>query len=1241
MSGSSTVSRSSSMTAAGPHRPQAAMTVAAPLRQTPGAAWPWTDEVLLLTGRDRAELMEQVRELQARLASAPEQEGVLTDLAYTFNCQKAWAPCRLALVAGTLEDLQLRLERTLTRLEKPNCKQIRDVSGIYFTEQPLAATGGKIAVLTPGEGAQYLGMLRELPDHFPALAACLERCDALSAKAQARPVSEFIRFGTDETLDNESALDEELKTLTGTMCSVLVADWLVLLLLEQLGINGHVAAGHSMGELAAICFGGGVEDETAGLELAGEMARTIAEQQETADNGDSLLLAVGASKERLEKLIAEGEAAGTLPADSVVVAMDNCPHQGVMVAKQEVASVVTGLLEAERLVFERLPFARPYHTDRFRPSLGPVEEFLARMPFKTPEKTIYSCTTARPFPANPDEIRRLAVEHWASPVAFTEMIKNMHADGVRVFVEAGPRGNLTAFVEDILRGQPMLAVPADNQRRSSLSQLNHLLGQLAVHGVPLDLTSLYLMREPQLFPGFVDVPLEEPAVESQVAEPAASSQEISPQELSPQEVPPPELPIPSDYPSETPMEPWSEDDLVVHEYLGVMQQFLATQQQVMTQYLQGTNLPEGASFDVPAQSYEPEQSTFDNSQPPAYDPFAQNAELADAGAADEFTAEEQSVVSSGINPDFPLVGDIVQHDPGQEIVVHRVFNLHEDLFAQDHTIGGRSVSQVDPNQHGLPVMPMTFTLEMMSEVSRLLVPGKVVVAIENVQLAKWLAYENAEHPITVEVTAKRMPQGTPTGGVKLSLTVKDLGPRSADGSFPEKPATAATATAVLEDTYPQPVPGTELQLSDERESRVSLHELYRSLFHGERLTGVEKITRYGQEGIEGIIATLARDNLFSSCPDPHFTNDPVLMDIMMHPLVAWHLEQPSQQGRISVPFGLQRVEFYGPPPAVGTSLLTRGWMQSETPRQFKHTVEVLNPDGSLLYRLNGGRYWRFYLPVAEVNFNGPKDQYFISEPWTSAMPSDAAAADLEISCVRLFPPEDVRDSAMRLPACRVTMSPREQADFHALEIPNPKKVDWLFGRIAAKDAVRLAWNQRHGERLFPADILIDHDEQGRPIASLRNGATPTDFPRVSLTHSHGIMAALAAIHSYVGIDLEKIEPRDEAFVKMAFDADEQALLKQCEDHGELAREDILTRFWTAKEAVGKALGQGLSQGPRSLSVVWTNRPGTLMGVRLGSALSELFPNLADRTLAVTVHREDGMLDHNMIVATTLCEPLHG
>ena len=101
------------------------------------------------------------------------------------------------------------------------------------------------------------------------------------------------------------------------------------------------------------------------------------------------------------------------------------------------------------------------------------------------------------MPDDPDAIRELAVAQWTQTVAFRETIEAMHADGLRLFVDVGARGNLAGFVEDILRGKPAFAIAANLPRRSGLTQLNHLVAAIFAQGVPLKTDYLYARRRPR------------------------------------------------------------------------------------------------------------------------------------------------------------------------------------------------------------------------------------------------------------------------------------------------------------------------------------------------------------------------------------------------------------------------------------------------------------------------------------------------------------------------------------------------------------------------------------------------------------------------------------------------------------------------------------------------------------------------------------------------------------------------
>ncbi len=113
----------------------------------------WETELILLSGGDRAELLQVIADLQAFLQTSPQLR--LTDLAFTLNVQECHHPVRLAVVAKSVSDLAEKLQRTAEKLADAKCKQIRDVQGIFFAGEPLGHAG-KLAVLFPGEGARLI-----------------------------------------------------------------------------------------------------------------------------------------------------------------------------------------------------------------------------------------------------------------------------------------------------------------------------------------------------------------------------------------------------------------------------------------------------------------------------------------------------------------------------------------------------------------------------------------------------------------------------------------------------------------------------------------------------------------------------------------------------------------------------------------------------------------------------------------------------------------------------------------------------------------------------------------------------------------------------------------------------------------------------------------------------------------------------------------------------------------------------
>jgi malonyl CoA-acyl carrier protein transacylase len=1028
-------------------------------------------------------------------------------------------------------------------LADAECLQINDTQGVYHFAKPLHLEG-RLAVLFPGEGAQYLNMLADLLPHFPEVGEHFGHCDAAARKAgRTESVSDVVFVPSDLNPDEQSAAERNLWRLGNAVSSVLSAEWALYLVLQGLGVRPDVVGGHSSGEFSALAAAGCLNADELLMERLALLGMELQQEEDSGGVTQAMLLAVGTGRAAAIRAIEQVGAA-------VLVAMDNCPHQTVLAGPSDAMAAVESHLRASGVVCERLPFHRPYHTPLFEPSLGPIARTYGGLLVNSPKLPVYSCVTAKPFPSDPDAIRSLAVIHWASRVEFTRMIEAMHADGVRLFVEAGPRGNLTAFVSDTLRGKSGAAIASNLPRRSGLTQLNHLAGQLAAHHVPLELAYLYRRRDPQ----FVEW---ERALSLPVPEDGP-------------ETPAPENGLAS--PSENLVGNGSNFE-VLERYCDAMDQFLDLQREVTERF---------------------------------------------------FKRRHASASSYAIPPDVighsrPLMGEIVHHVSGRELVMRRTTSLDEDLYALDHTLGGRCSSAFDAELHGFSVMPMALSLEMMAEAAAELVPGRTLIGANRVQLHRWIPFD--DEPVVLEVTARLLPPSD-DGWDQVAVEIHDHG----NATRPGNPETVSVEGVILfGDEYPHPPELDDFPLRSEGPCKYTPTQLYdgeRHLFHGPTFQAVCATDRCGEDGIEGHLLARSFAGLFRSVDEPDLLTDPLLIDASTHILGCWHLGQSDQTGRIVLPYELGTVRFYGARPAAGSQVLCRVRIEDETPRQVSHRIDLIGPDGQVWCRLHPAEYWRFYWPQDFVNYFRFKAPHLLGKRWDAV---ERAARSGLAQCMRLTPPADLSQPIMRSAVAHASLNRAERAEFRTMQAPEALLTEWVFGRLAAKDAIRSLWDQWHGEQLLPADIeLSPNNEDGRLEAQWRGGKP---MPSVSTSHCGGVVAALASFSVRVGLEIASIHPCHASFIAAVFDESERALL----DCWTGERDEAIARLSCAKAALAKAIGPALVEGPGDL-IARTLDPDGAVQVGLGSSLAGRFPKYQGDMLLVHTVR-----DGDLVAAATFCE----
>ncbi len=198
-----------------------------------------------------------------------------------------------------------------------------------------------------------------------------------------------------------------------------------------------------------------------------------------------------------------------------------------------------------------------------------------------------------------------------------------------------------------------------------------------------------------------------------------------------------------------------------------------------------------------------------------------------------------------------------------------------------------------------------------------------------------------------------------------------------------------------------------------------------------------------------------------------------------------------------------------------------------------------------------------------------------------------------------------------------------------------RRHEWLLGRSAAKEAVRSLVN------LPPEEIEIIPDPYGRPevhwragnIARSRlsagsgrlKGGFGHDWPpSISIAHSSGTAIALAVLgtDTRVGIDLESLTHRRENFEAIAFSPDERSLLAALPRD---LRQEWALRMWCAKEAVGKALGRGLSAGLLAFHITRVEIETGMVAVELRDGALRDCPQLRGKSLNVSTARESNFV----------------
>ncbi len=281
------------------------------------------------------------------------------------------------------------------------------------------------AYVFPGQGAQFVGMGKDLYDQYPLAKEYFEKANEILGFR----ITDLMFEGTPEDL-KQTKVTQPAIFLHSVISAMVLGD----------SFKPEMVAGHSLGEFSALVAAGALSFED-GLVLVSKRAMAM---QKACEIEESTMAAVlGLSDEDVE------EVCDSIKDSIVVPANYNCPGQLVISGSLEGIDKACELLKAKGAKRAlKLPVGGAFHSPLMQPASEELKAAINETNFKKPVCPVYQNVNAYPQD-EPESIKQNLIAQLTAPVRWTQTVKNMITDGATEFFELGPGDVLKGLVKKV------------------------------------------------------------------------------------------------------------------------------------------------------------------------------------------------------------------------------------------------------------------------------------------------------------------------------------------------------------------------------------------------------------------------------------------------------------------------------------------------------------------------------------------------------------------------------------------------------------------------------------------------------------------------------------------------------------------------------------------------------------------------------------------------------------------------